>query len=67
VHALKVDLSQEKEIVEAFNWIKTNLKKVDVLVNNAAVLIATDVLSKFELIFHFFRVSVSLVKTLEKL
>ncbi|KAI5746347.1 hypothetical protein M8J77_002600 [Diaphorina citri] len=44
VHALKVDLSQEKEIVEAFNWIKTNLKKVDVLVNNAAVLIATDVL-----------------------
>uniref|UniRef100_A0A8D8RGN9 Dehydrogenase/reductase SDR family member 11 n=1 Tax=Cacopsylla melanoneura TaxID=428564 RepID=A0A8D8RGN9_9HEMI len=44
VHALKVDLMNEADIVKAFDWIKTNLKRIDVLINNAGVLIATDIL-----------------------
>ncbi|KAL1460535.1 hypothetical protein WDU94_012512, partial [Cyamophila willieti] len=44
VHALKVDLMNEAEIVQAFAWIRTNLERIDVLINNAGVLIASNVM-----------------------
>lgn len=41
---VKVDLCSEENILEAFNWVKRTLKSVDVLVNNAGVWKATDLL-----------------------
>ncbi|XP_026809481.1 farnesol dehydrogenase-like [Rhopalosiphum maidis] len=41
---LKVDLCSEENILEAFNWVKTTLKSVDVLVNNAGVWKHSDLL-----------------------
>nr|CAD7394920.1 unnamed protein product [Timema cristinae] len=38
LHALKGDLTKEEDILAAFDWIKKNLGRIDVLVNNAAVL-----------------------------
>nr|CAD7264407.1 unnamed protein product [Timema shepardi] len=38
LHALKGDASKEEDILAAFDWIKKNLGRIDVLVNNAAVL-----------------------------
>ena len=38
LHALKCDVSCEKEILEAFAWIEKHLGGVDVLVNNAGIL-----------------------------
>nr|CAD7574145.1 unnamed protein product [Timema californicum] len=38
LHALKGDASKEEDILAAFEWIKKNLRRIDVLVNNAAVL-----------------------------
>ncbi|KAL4131045.1 hypothetical protein QTP88_008402 [Uroleucon formosanum] len=40
----KVDLCSEENIVEAFNWVKSTLKSIDVLVNNAGVLKQSDLL-----------------------
>ncbi|NP_001153866.1 short-chain dehydrogenase/reductase-like [Acyrthosiphon pisum] len=41
---VKVDLCSEENIMEAFNWVKSTLKSVDVLVNNAGVLKKSDLL-----------------------
>ncbi|XP_060868890.1 farnesol dehydrogenase-like [Metopolophium dirhodum] len=41
---VKVDLCSEENIIEAFNWVKSTLKSVDVLVNNAGVLKQSDLL-----------------------
>ncbi|KAJ9580229.1 hypothetical protein L9F63_004102, partial [Diploptera punctata] len=38
LHALKCDVSKEKEIKEAFQWVKKRFGGVDILVNNAAVM-----------------------------
>nr|CAD7574146.1 unnamed protein product [Timema californicum] len=38
LHALKGDLTKEEDILAAFDWIKKNLGRIDVLVNNAGVL-----------------------------
>jgi len=43
----KVDLCSEENIMEAFNWVKSTLKSIDVLVNNAGVLKQSDLLGKF--------------------
>jgi len=43
---VKVDLCSEENIIEAFNWVKSTLKSVDVLVNNAGVLKQSDLLGK---------------------
>ncbi|XP_051172966.1 uncharacterized protein LOC127289209 [Leptopilina boulardi] len=37
-HPIKCDVSKEQDIIKAFQWIEKNLKSVDILVNNAAVL-----------------------------
>lgn len=37
LHALKVDLSNEDEILKAFQWISTNLEAVHILINNAGI------------------------------
>lgn len=44
IHALKVDLTKETDIVEAFAWIRINLGRVDVLINNAAIMSVTHIL-----------------------
>lgn len=44
---VKVDLCSEENIMEAFNWVKSTLKSLDVLINNAGVLKQTDLLGKF--------------------
>nr|CAD7443479.1 unnamed protein product [Timema bartmani] len=41
LHALKGDVSKEEDILAAFDWIKKNLGRIDVLVNNAGVLYTT--------------------------
>lgn len=38
LHALKVDVSKEQDIIDGFQWIKKNLGPVHILINNAAVL-----------------------------
>ncbi|CAG2059212.1 unnamed protein product, partial [Timema podura] len=38
LHALKGDVSKEEDILAAFDWVKKNLGRIDVLVNNAGVL-----------------------------
>jgi len=43
---VKVDLCSEKNILEAFSWVKRTLKSVDVLINNAGVLKNSDLLGK---------------------
>lgn len=35
--ARKVDLRSEQEILRSFQWIKENLKSVDVMINNAGL------------------------------
>lgn len=35
--ARKVDLRSEQEILGSFQWIKENLKSVDVMINNAGL------------------------------
>ncbi|XP_060854770.1 farnesol dehydrogenase-like [Rhopalosiphum padi] len=42
---VKVDLCSEKNILEAFSWVKRTLKSVDVLINNAGVLKNSDLLA----------------------
>jgi len=49
---VKVDLCSEENILEAFNWVKTTLKAVDVLVNNAGVLKPSDLLRKLNLLIY---------------
>ena len=39
IHALRCDVSKEEEVREAFQWVKRRLGGVDVMVNNAAVLL----------------------------
>ncbi|XP_026809482.1 farnesol dehydrogenase-like [Rhopalosiphum maidis] len=41
---VKVDLCSEENILEAFNWVKTTLKSVDVLINNAGIMTLTNIL-----------------------
>lgn len=41
---VKVDLCSEKNILEAFEWVKSSLKTVHVLVNNAGVAKSSDLL-----------------------
>ncbi|XP_025837717.1 farnesol dehydrogenase-like [Agrilus planipennis] len=37
LHAVKVDMTKENEIIDGFNWVKKNLGSIHVLVNNAGV------------------------------
>ncbi|XP_018325329.1 farnesol dehydrogenase [Agrilus planipennis] len=37
LHAVKVDMTKEDEIIDGFNWVKKNLGPIHVLVNNAGV------------------------------
>lgn len=34
---VKCDLTNEKEIIDGFNWVRNNLGGIDVMVNNAGV------------------------------
>jgi len=43
-HYVRVDLRSEEDILEAFKWIRSTLKSIDVLINNAGVLKPSDVL-----------------------
>jgi NADP-dependent 3-hydroxy acid dehydrogenase YdfG len=44
---VKVNLCSEENILEAFRWVKSTLKSVDVLINNAGVFKMNDLLGKF--------------------
>ena len=37
LYAVKADVSKEEEIVALLKWIKNNLSRVDVLINNAGI------------------------------
>ncbi|XP_018325330.1 farnesol dehydrogenase [Agrilus planipennis] len=37
LHAVKVDITKENEIIDGFEWVKKNLGPVHVLINNAGV------------------------------
>ncbi|KAI5746310.1 hypothetical protein M8J77_002198 [Diaphorina citri] len=37
VHSLKVDVTKDAEVVEAFDWIKNKFGHIDVMINNAGV------------------------------
>ncbi|AOW20298.1 SDR family NAD(P)-dependent oxidoreductase [Urechidicola croceus] len=39
ITALSIDISEEKEIQKVLNFVKTNWKKVDILINNAGKLV----------------------------
>ncbi|XP_011299837.1 dehydrogenase/reductase SDR family member 11 [Fopius arisanus] len=36
-HAVKCDVANDNDVAEAFNWIKENIGKVQVLINNAGI------------------------------
>ena len=38
IHAIKCDISDEKQVVEAFEWIDENLGAISILINNAGIL-----------------------------
>lgn len=38
-YALECDISKEEDVTKAFNWVKTNLGCVNVLVNSAGILV----------------------------
>lgn len=42
LHALKVDVTNEQEILDGFKWIRENLGAVHVLVNNAGIVPNSD-------------------------
>lgn len=42
LHALKVDITQEQDILDGFKWIKENLGPVHILINNAGILPNSD-------------------------
>lgn len=44
LHALKVDMSKEDEIVAAFKWTIDNIGPIHVLVNNAGVMQSTSII-----------------------
>jgi Short-chain alcohol dehydrogenase of unknown specificity len=37
VQSLKVDVTKDAEVVEAFDWIKNKFGHIDVMINNAGV------------------------------
>ncbi|KAF5288871.1 hypothetical protein FQA39_LY03750 [Lamprigera yunnana] len=37
LHAIKVDITKEEEILQAFKWIKDNLGPIHILINNAGI------------------------------
>ncbi|XP_011315383.1 dehydrogenase/reductase SDR family member 11-like [Fopius arisanus] len=41
LHAVECDVSQEESVISAFGWVKENLGRIDVLVNNAGITIET--------------------------
>nr|CAD7462987.1 unnamed protein product [Timema tahoe] len=49
LHAFKGDASKEEDILAAFDWVKKNLGRIDVLVNNAGVLYTTSLTEAFKL------------------
>jgi len=49
---VKVDLCSEENILEAFNWVKTTLKSIDVLVNNAGIMTLTNILGKYYILLY---------------
>lgn len=55
-HFIKVDLCSEENILEAFSWVKSNLKSVDVLINNAGVLKQSDLLGKLKIVFIIYTI-----------
>ena len=38
VHAVKCDVSDEKQVAEAFEWIDKNLGAISILINNAGII-----------------------------
>ncbi|RZC36476.1 adh short, KR, and/or NAD binding 10 domain containing protein, partial [Asbolus verrucosus] len=44
LYAVKCDVTNEEEILEAFSWVKENLGPVHILVNNAGTIRPTDLL-----------------------
>ncbi|XP_011306997.1 dehydrogenase/reductase SDR family member 11 [Fopius arisanus] len=38
-HAIQCDVSNDNDVVESFKWIKNNVGKVQVLINNAGILV----------------------------
>jgi NADP+-dependent farnesol dehydrogenase len=46
LYAIKCDVSKDSDNEMSFKWVKDNLGGVDILVNNAAVLIATPLIGK---------------------
>ncbi|XP_049771520.1 dehydrogenase/reductase SDR family member 11-like [Schistocerca cancellata] len=45
LYALEGDVSNEQSILAAFKWIKDNLKGVDILINNAGLVVESDLSS----------------------
>nr|CAD7443480.1 unnamed protein product [Timema bartmani] len=53
LHAFKGDASKEEDILAAFDWIKKNLGRIDVLVNNAGVLHMLSLMGNFLWLFSY--------------
>jgi NAD(P)-dependent dehydrogenase (short-subunit alcohol dehydrogenase family) len=45
--AVKCDIGNESDVLEAFKWVKDNLGGVDILINNAAVATETSLTGKW--------------------
>jgi len=46
LHAIKCDVTKNSDIETAFKWVKDNLGGVDILINNAAVLLISPLTGK---------------------
>lgn len=47
LYAVKCDIRRESDVHAAFNWVKANLRGVDILINNAAVASDSSLVSKW--------------------
>lgn len=44
MYSIKADITKESDLLEAFDWIKTNLGPIHILINNAGILKASTLL-----------------------
>lgn len=56
LHPLKCDITKEDDILEAFEWIKSNVGSVSIMINNAGLTRPTTLIGSYtRIIINFLR------------
>lgn len=53
VYPMACDVRQEEEIIKVFKWAEEELGGVDVMINNAGVIVNEPIIGKYSSFFHF--------------